>query len=440
MQNITARQNRRITVLRRNFAAFAMDNRWITIKPNGPSKKGKAVEIDDEGRVVKGMGGKFKGEKINEVRKDFTGPKTPKKERSITEKLKDAIKKKGDAKKTEFRKTPSQLAQHIKKFSPSYDLSKVETSVITELGKKINSGMKFKYSSNQLINYAKSANQNHVLQGRDYGLNPSFIDVLEKNSLVKRVDKENGWKFSLTENGSMVIREIYKNAELTKPSKNPSSKRTATMVDAIDAAFIQCTPEQRHRIAALYAKWHCNTSSIDASNKDQPRGQPNNAGQFAKSSSKPSKKSTAPKHAVMPSKGLVSEKAFAQWMKKPEGEIPLVMLPKADAVAIGSSRQIAILSSQTATKQLQEHPELTAREYLSAQKVVTNATLKVQDGVNSMVYLKEITDDTILGGHVLVVKTTKTGEGLFVTSYRRLSRDAAKRDSEIARLKRKAKK
>lgn len=129
-----------------------------------------------------------------------------------------------------------------------------------------------------------------------------------------------------------------------------------------------------------------------------------------------------------------------QWMKKPEGEIPLVALPKADAAAIGSNRQIAILSSQTATKQLLEHPESTAREYLSAQKVVTDATLKVQDGVNSMVYLKEVADDPILGGHVLVVKTTKTGDGLFIISYRRLSRDAAKRDSEIARLKRKAKK
>lgn len=56
---------------------LAQDNRWITVKPNGPDHKGRPVEIDDNGRITKGMGGKFQGEKISEVRKDFTGPKTP---------------------------------------------------------------------------------------------------------------------------------------------------------------------------------------------------------------------------------------------------------------------------------------------------------------------------------------------------------------------------
>jgi hypothetical protein len=35
---------------------------------------------------------------------------------------------------------------------------------------------------------------------------------------------------------------------------------------------------------------------------------------------------------------------------------------------------------------------------------------------------------------VLVVKATRTGEGLWVTSYRRLHRKDAVRDSEIRRL------
>lgn len=59
---------------------LAMDNKWITVKPNGAENKGTPVEIDDSGRVTKGMGGKFKGQKINEVRKDFVGAKTPSKE------------------------------------------------------------------------------------------------------------------------------------------------------------------------------------------------------------------------------------------------------------------------------------------------------------------------------------------------------------------------
>jgi len=58
-------------------AQLASDNKWITVKPNGPDHKGTPVEIDDSGRVTKGMGGKFKGEKIGEVRKDFSGPHTP---------------------------------------------------------------------------------------------------------------------------------------------------------------------------------------------------------------------------------------------------------------------------------------------------------------------------------------------------------------------------
>ena len=59
---------------------LAMDNRWITVKPNGAENKGTHVELDGSGRVVRGMGGKFNGQKINEVRKDFVGAKTPSQE------------------------------------------------------------------------------------------------------------------------------------------------------------------------------------------------------------------------------------------------------------------------------------------------------------------------------------------------------------------------
>ena len=65
------------------FSVFAQDKApaedgWITVKPNGPDKKGSHVEIDDTtGRIKKGMGGKFKGQKISEIKKSFVGPKTP---------------------------------------------------------------------------------------------------------------------------------------------------------------------------------------------------------------------------------------------------------------------------------------------------------------------------------------------------------------------------
>lgn len=68
------------TILNKARGLLAQDNKWITVKPNGSENKGTPVEIDDSGRIVKGMGGKHAGEKIGEVRKSFVGAKTPSKE------------------------------------------------------------------------------------------------------------------------------------------------------------------------------------------------------------------------------------------------------------------------------------------------------------------------------------------------------------------------
>lgn len=70
---------------------LAMDNRWITVKPNGAENKGTPVEIDDSGRIVKGMGGKHAGEKIGEVRKSFVGAKTPSQEHLDKQKSKKTV-------------------------------------------------------------------------------------------------------------------------------------------------------------------------------------------------------------------------------------------------------------------------------------------------------------------------------------------------------------
>jgi hypothetical protein len=81
------------------------------------------------------------------------------------------------------------------------------------------------------------------------------------------------------------------------------------------------------------------------------------------------------------------------------------------------------------SKQKREHPDLMPRDYVRAQEVIDRNTGKGQDGA-SMIYVREET----VGGYVLVVKATRTGNGLFVTSYRRLHRKEAARDSEIRRL------
>lgn len=143
--------------------------------------------------------------------------------------------------------------------------------------------------------------------------------------------------------------------------------------------------------------------------------------------------SVAPRIAKAQVTELVQSSAFMRWFSKPAGNWPLVVLSEADAVAIGARQQIAVLSSQTAAKQLRAHPDLTEIEYANAQRVVDFATAKALDSPSSMIYALEDMSE-VSGGYVLVVKATQTGEGLFVTSFRRLSRDEAKRDTEVARL------
>ena len=62
------------------------EDRWITVHPGGKGMKkdgsgekgGTHVLIDDEtGEIRRGMGGKYTGQRISELRKDFVGPKTP---------------------------------------------------------------------------------------------------------------------------------------------------------------------------------------------------------------------------------------------------------------------------------------------------------------------------------------------------------------------------
>ena len=64
------------------------ESQWITVHPGGKGpksdgsgdRKGTPVLIDkDTGKILGGMGGKFKGKKISEIRKSFVGPQTPEK-------------------------------------------------------------------------------------------------------------------------------------------------------------------------------------------------------------------------------------------------------------------------------------------------------------------------------------------------------------------------
>lgn len=45
-----------------------MDSRWVTVKPNGPDEKGTPALISESGVVEAGMGGKFNGKKISNLK------------------------------------------------------------------------------------------------------------------------------------------------------------------------------------------------------------------------------------------------------------------------------------------------------------------------------------------------------------------------------------
>lgn len=66
---------------------LAMDDQWITVKPNGPSHKGQPALIGEGGEVKAGMGGKFNGQKINDIprnRKYDNDPRTNRQQQTTT--------------------------------------------------------------------------------------------------------------------------------------------------------------------------------------------------------------------------------------------------------------------------------------------------------------------------------------------------------------------
>lgn len=125
---------------------------------------------------------------------------------------------------------------------------------------------------------------------------------------------------------------------------------------------------------------------------------------------------------------------FESWYQSPIGDYPVAILSLLDREKIGSKVQTAVLSAQTLEKQNRVHGELSPEEYLLIQTVIDEGA-QFQENDTNLIYFQE--DN---GGYVVIVKATRTGKGLFITSFRRLSTDEAKRNKEIERLKAKMKK
>lgn len=124
---------------------------------------------------------------------------------------------------------------------------------------------------------------------------------------------------------------------------------------------------------------------------------------------------------------------FEGWSKNPVGDFPLVALSAADAEKIGGKSVIGRLSPATWEKQRRHHPELTGKDYATAQDAVEKGKRIQQDGKNLVYVLNQP------GGVVVVVKATKKGDELYVTSLRRMSSAEAEREKLLRRLERRGK-
>lgn len=126
---------------------------------------------------------------------------------------------------------------------------------------------------------------------------------------------------------------------------------------------------------------------------------------------------------------LVSGQTFAEWYRKPAGAFPLAYLGPEVAARLGAKTQLVGLSEETLAKQLREHPEITLDEYLMVQAAIDRGMELPGNGLNDRVYVLDESD-----GYVVVIKVTRAGNEVFMTSMRRLSREQARRDKTIQHL------
>lgn len=124
--------------------------------------------------------------------------------------------------------------------------------------------------------------------------------------------------------------------------------------------------------------------------------------------------------------------AFAAWAEQPAGNWPVGVLAADQVAALGAQTDVVRLSADTMGKQLREHPEILADEYRFVQDALERGRA-IQESAQAVIFLLE--DE----GYVSVVKATRSGRAAFLTSFRRLSSEAAKREREIARLLKKGK-
>ncbi|TCJ96154.1 hypothetical protein EV694_1706 [Volucribacter psittacicida] len=190
MIQFNSSQIERINHLFAKLSIQAMDNRWITVKPNGAHNKGRAVEIDDEGRIVKGMGGKFNGEKINKIGKQTRTPQSSTEKPENTSKSRELIEK---IKKL----TGNQLPDHILEDMENWSEERL---------------------NNRLVIYARNAQRR--LSQSEITTQTSPKDNVEKNEITSILSQSNKKSYSI-KNISAFVKSMKKqqNADFSNTSE-----------------------------------------------------------------------------------------------------------------------------------------------------------------------------------------------------------------------------
>lgn len=143
---------------------------------------------------------------------------------------------------------------------------------------------------------------------------------------------------------------------------------------------------------------------------------------------------TAPPKLAAASVRSLVQGGFAYFMEHPRGNFPLAVLKREDATKIGGKGQVAVISAQTMLKQKDHHPELTVKDYALAQDAVERGE-RILDGERNMIFVIDESE-----GVTVVVKATRMGDEMYVTSLRRMSRDEAEREHTMRKLRNKGKK
>jgi len=106
-----------------SMRVLADADKWITVKPNGPDHTGRPVLLGEGGEIKGGMGGKFNGKNIGEVRKSAAEKKgqsktakTPEEKIKFYESMGGKLWEKGDMKRVYFNDLPSLLGLETSRY------------------------------------------------------------------------------------------------------------------------------------------------------------------------------------------------------------------------------------------------------------------------------------------------------------------------------------